>query len=143
MAADPVRIANPCPAMNTLSLHALFAAIVLSASALLAVPARAVDTPAAAGDCLQLASDQQLVRAGASRNVLLRNGQDHYVVHFQDDCSKAAYSRKLSFVTDGQQGRICSAGQTELRTDNGRCTVDRVEAIDEATFKQKVRQRSR
>lgn len=128
--------------MNILPLHALFAAITLAASALLVSPAHAADAPAAAS-CIALGADQQLVRAGASRNVLLRNGQDHYLVHFEEDCAKAAYSRKLTFITDGQAGQVCNAGRTELRTDNGRCTVDRVESIDEATFKQKLRQRSR
>lgn len=131
--------------MNMSPLHTLLATLALAASALLAPSAQAADAPAAAGatDCITLGSDQQLVRAGAARNVLLRNGQDHYLVHFEDDCSKASYSRKLTFITDGQPGQVCSAGRTELRTDNGRCTVARVESIDEATFKQKVRQRSR
>jgi len=139
---DPVRIAIPCPAMNMPSLTALLIALVASASAL---PARAADTPAAANaaDCIQLGGDQQLVRAGASRNILLRNGQDHYVVHFQDNCSAAAHSRKLSFFTDGQQGLLCAAGRSQLRTDANRCTVAQVEPIDEATFKKKARQRSR
>ncbi|WP_315974021.1 hypothetical protein ACMGRF_07865 [Stenotrophomonas sp. EMP41] len=139
---DPVRIAIPCPAMNMPSLTALLIALVASASAL---PARAADTPTAANaaDCIQLGGDQQLVRAGASRNILLRNGQDHYVVHFQDDCSAAGYSRKLSFATDGQQGLLCAAGRSQLLTDSSRCIVSQIEPVDEATFKKKARQRSR
>lgn len=128
--------------MNMPSPTALLIALVASASAL---PVRAANTPAAANaaDCIQLGGDQQLVRAGASRNILLRNGQDHYVVHFQDDCSAAAHSRKLSFFTDGQQGLLCAAARSQLRTDANRCTVAQVEPIDEATFKKKARQRSR
>ncbi|MGE6332498.1 hypothetical protein [Stenotrophomonas sp. NPDC077659] len=130
--------------MNMHSLPALLAALAVSASTLLAMPAHAADAPATGTeDCIQLGSDQQLVRANASRNVLLRNGQDHYVVHFKSDCGKAAYSRKLTFVTDGQQGQICSAGRSELRTDAGGCAIARVEPIDAATFKQKARQRTR
>jgi len=138
---DPVRIAIPCPAMN---MHTLLASLALSAGTLLAMPAHAADVPAAGTeDCIQLGSDLQLVRAGASRNILLRNGQDHYLVHFKDDCSKAGYSRKLTFVTDGEQGQVCGAGRTELRTDGGYCAVASVEPIDAADFKQKARQRSR
>lgn len=130
--------------MNMHSLPALFAALALSAAALSAMPAHAADAPAAGtDDCIQLGSDQQLVRANASRNVLLRNGQDHYVVHFESDCGKAAYSRKLAFVTDGQEGRVCSAGRTELRMEGAACSVARIEPIDAATFKQKARQRTR
>ncbi|WP_332454997.1 hypothetical protein [Stenotrophomonas sp. WZN-1] len=148
---DPARVAaswepiqsgspSPCPAMNMLPLTALLVAVVASASA---SPARAADTPSAASNCVQLGSDQQLVRAGASRNILLRNGQDHYVVHFQDDCSAAGYSRKLSFSTEGQQGLLCTAGRSQLQTDSSRCTVAQIEPVDAATFKKKARQRSR
>ena len=128
--------------MNMLPLTALLVALAVSASAL---PAHAADAPAAANaaDCIQLGSDQQLVRAGASRNILLRNGQDHYLVHFQDDCSAAGYSRKLSFATDGQQGLLCAAGRSQLNTDSSRCIVSQLEPVDEATFKKKARQRSR
>lgn len=128
--------------MNMLPLTALLVALAVSASAL---PAHAADAPAAANaaDCIQLGSDQQLVRAGASRNILLRNDQDHYLVHFQDDCSAAGYSRKLSFATDGQQGLLCAAGRSQLNTDSSRCIVSQIEPVDEATFKKKARQRSR
>jgi hypothetical protein len=71
--------------MNMLPLTALLVAVAASASA---SPVRAAE-PLHAGDCIQLGSDQQMVRAGVSRNILLRNGQDHYVVHFQSDCSAA------------------------------------------------------
>jgi len=134
--------------MKMHSLPTLFAALALSAGTLLATPAHAADAPpAGTGACIQLESDLQLVRAGASRNILLRSGQDHYVVHFKDDCSKAGYSRKLTFVTDGEQGQVCGAGRTELRTelrtDGGYCAVASAEPIDATAFKQKARQRSR
>lgn len=131
--------------MNMLPLHALFAAALLSACALLAQPAHAADAPAtaAAEDCVQLGQDQQIIRAGADRDVLLRNGQDHYVVHFADDCTRASHSRRLSLRTGDDEGRICSAGASVLRTDSGSCSITRIEAIDAAAFKQKVRQRSR
>lgn len=128
--------------MNMPALSVLLAALAASAASLAVTPAHAADPPSAsASDCLQLGSDQQLVRGGASSNVLLRNGQDHYVVHFQNDCSAAARSRKLSFVTEGEQGRLCASGRSDLLTDSGRCKVARIETIDEATFKQKARQR--
>lgn len=126
--------------MNMLPLTALLVALAVSASA---APVHTADTLSTSSDCVQLGSDQQLVRAGASRNILLRNGQDHYVVHFQDDCSAAGYSRKLSFATDGQQGLLCAAGRSQLLTDSSRCIVSQIEPVDEATFKKKARQRSR
>ena len=126
--------------MNMLPLTALLVALAVSAGA---APVHAADTLSTSSDCVQLGSDQQLVRAGASRNILLRNGQDHYVVHFQDDCSAAGYSRKLSFATDGQQGLLCAAGRSQLLTDSSRCIVSQIEPVDEATIKKKARQRSR
>lgn len=126
--------------MNMLTLTALLVAVATSASA---SPVRAAEPPSTASDCIQLGSDQQIVRAGVSRNILLRNGQDHYVVHFQNDCSTAGYSRKLSFITEGQQGLLCSAGRSQLRTDADHCRVAQIEPIDEATFQNKARQRGR
>ena len=125
--------------MNMLPLTALLVAVAASASA---SPARAADTPSTS-DCVQLGSDQQIVRAGVSRNILLRNGQDHYVVHFQNDCSTAGYSRKLSFFTEGQPGLLCGAGRSQLRTDADHCRVAQIEPIDAATFQKKARQRGR
>lgn len=126
--------------MNMLPLTALLVAVAASASA---PPARAADTPSTTRDCVQLGSDQQIVRAGVSRNILLRNGQDHYVVHFQNDCSTAGYSRKLSFFTEGQPGLLCDAGRSQLRTDSDHCRVAQIEPIDAATFNKKARQRGR
>ncbi len=125
--------------MNMLPLTALLVAVAASASA---SPARAADTPSTS-DCVQLGSDQKIVRAGVSRNILLRNGQDHYVVHFQNDCSTAGYSRKLSFFTEGQPGLLCGAGRSQLRTDADHCRVAQIEPIDAATFQKKARQRTR
>ncbi|HDS1102488.1 MULTISPECIES: hypothetical protein [Stenotrophomonas] len=124
--------------------HPLLCSLFLSASLLSAASAQAADAPAAATTaCIQLGSDQQMVRAGVTRDVLLRNGQDHYVVHFQRDCTAAARSRTLSFATEGQQNLLCSDGRSTLRTDTERCAVARVEHIDPASFARKARQRRR
>ena len=48
--------------MNMLTLTALLVAVATSASA---SPVRAAEPPSTASDCIQLGSDQQIVRAGA------------------------------------------------------------------------------
>ncbi|MEG0191685.1 MAG: hypothetical protein RR831_17180 [Stenotrophomonas sp.] len=145
VASDPVRIATPAPAMNMSPLPAGFAALALVAAALIAPATQAADTPSAsAGDsCIALSEDQQIVRAGADRDVLLRNGDQHYRVVFTSSCSSAVTSRRLAFETQGESNQLCGGSRSELKTDRASCTVERIEPLEATTFKRMARQRSR
>lgn len=131
--------------MNVTSLPAGFAALVLSTAALIAPAARAADTPSAsAGDsCIALSEDQQIVRAGADRDVLLRNGDQHYRVVFKASCNGAVTSRRLAFETQGESNQLCAGSRSVLKTDRASCTVERIEPLEAATFQRMARQRSR
>ncbi|MDT9580633.1 hypothetical protein B0X78_16880 [bacterium AM6] len=131
--------------MNVTSLPAGFAALVLSTAALIAPAAQAADTPSAsAGDsCIALSEDQQIVRAGADRDVLLRNGDQHYRVVFKASCSSAVTSRRLAFETQGESNQLCAGSRSALKTDRASCTVERIEPLEAATFQRMARQRSR
>lgn len=131
--------------MNMSSLPAGFAALALITSALIAPVAQAADTPpATTGDsCIALSEDQQIVRAGADRDVLLRNGDQHYRVVFTRTCSSAVTSRRLAFETQGESNQLCGDSRSELKTDRASCTVDRIEPLEAATFKRMARQRGR
>ena len=116
------------------TLIALCLLVVSSAAATAsAQTAPAAATPAAS-DCITLSSDQQLVRKGADRSILLRNGTDHYIVHFQNSCSQAGFSRKLEFATPSNEGQLCGARASKLRTDTGSCDVARLEPISAEAF---------
>ncbi|MGG6341877.1 hypothetical protein ACQ5SA_01350 [Stenotrophomonas indicatrix] len=130
--------------MNTSSLPAGFAALALVAAALIAPVARAADSPSATtGDsCIALSEDQQIVRAGADRDVLLRNGDQHYRVVFTNSCKSAVTSRRLAFETQGESNQLCDGSRSELKTDRANCAVERIEPLEAATFKRMARQRS-
>ncbi len=121
--------------MKTVSLLSLLALAGAATSAHAAEPA------AAGSDCITLSSDQQIVRANASRDVLLRNGDQHFVVRFNGTCSSAAISPKLDFVTRGRDGQLCGAGASSLRTNVQSCTVAAVEPISAEQFASKARAR--
>lgn len=93
----------------------------------------------AGSDCIPLSSDQQLVRKGADRSILLRNGSDHYIVHFVSSCSSAAYSKKLDFVTRGNEGQLCGGRASKLRTDSASCDVAKLEPITAEAFEARAR----
>jgi len=145
VAPDPVRIATPAPAMNMPSLPTGFAALALITAALVAPAAQAADTaPATTGDsCIALSENQQIVRAGADRDVLLRNGDQHYRVVFTASCSSAVTSRRLAFETQGQSNQLCGGARSELKTDRASCTVERIEPLEATAFNRIARQRSR
>jgi hypothetical protein len=119
----------------------LITACLLAACSLVGT-ASAQTAPAAAppgSDCVALSSDQQLVRKGADRSILLRNGSDHYIVHFAGSCSSAGFSRKLAFVTPGQDGQLCGARASKLRTDTQSCDVTTLEPITAEAFASRAR----
>lgn len=97
--------------------------------------------PAAATGCVPLSSDQQVVRNRADRDVLLRSGDQHYLVRFERSCSSAAMSQKLEFVTPGQDGQLCGAGVSKLHTSTQSCAVAAVEPLSADDFARKARAR--
>lgn len=96
-------------------------------------------TAAAGAECITLSSDHQVVRKDADQSVLLRNGSDHYVVRFASSCSSASRSRKLEFSTPSQEGQLCGAGASALRTDSQSCTVTALEPISAQVFARRAR----
>lgn len=120
--------------MKTLFTLSLLLASSITGSVLAQTP----DTSSATG-CIALSSDHQVVRKDADQSVLLRNGSDHYLVRFTRSCSSAARSRKLEFSTPAQQGQLCGAGGSALRTDSQSCQVASVEPISAELFARRSR----
>lgn len=137
---DPIQSGSPPLPRHEPS--SLLVPLALSAIPLLASPAHAADTPPA--QCVSLTGEQQIVRAGADKNILLRSGEDHYVVHFRNSCPSAVLATRLGFKTDGKEaGELCSEGRSALDTGRGSCEVARIEPIDAERFKREARRRSR
>ncbi|WP_312238188.1 hypothetical protein [Stenotrophomonas sp.] len=120
--------------MKTLSLLSLLVA------ACTAVAAHAAE-PAPAAACITLGADQQIVRANANSDVLLRNGDQHYLVRFTSSCTSAALSPTLEFVTHDRAGELCSGGVSSLRTKSQTCAVSAVESISAKEFATRARAR--
>jgi len=97
--------------------------------------------PAAPADCIALSSDHQVVRNRADRDVLLRNGDQHYLVRFDRSCSSAAMSPKLDFATPGQDGQLCGGGMSKLHTNTQSCDISAVEPLTAEQFNRKARAR--
>lgn len=138
LVAGPLRIATPAPAMKSLTLSLLIASACLAPSAHAAEPAAA-----SASECITLSTDQQVVRAGAERDMLLRNADQHYIVRFKDNCSSVAQSRTFSFVTPDREGQLCGGGVSSVVTKSQKCEVAALESITPAQFSARARARAR
>lgn len=122
--------------MKTLSLLTLLACTGLATAAQAAEPLSAADAA-----CITLSTDQQIVRAGADRNILLRNADQHYIVHFKDSCTSAARTSDLRFATPERDGQLCGGGVSSLRTKSQKCVVSEVETITAQEFSSRARAR--
>lgn len=128
--------------MNMIPFQGLLAASLLACSLGLAALAHAADTTPAR--CVPLTGDQQIVRAGADKNVLLRSGADHYIVHFRNSCQSAVLATRIGFKTDGAEAsELCDGGRSQLDTGRGSCEVSSIEPIDAQKFTREARRRSR
>jgi len=108
----------------------LFVAAMLAGSAF---AANAADNTVVK-DCIDLGSDQEIVRSGGAQSFALRDGGDHYLVSFKGNCSSLATARKISIVDqEGTANRLCPQ-HTKVKTDRDNCSVGQVQAIDAEDF---------
>ncbi|WP_414494731.1 hypothetical protein [Stenotrophomonas maltophilia] len=125
--------------MNALLPHVLLPAVLLASlplSASAAEPAK----PTAPADCIAVGADSDIRASSTEREVLLRDGDNHYRVHLQKRCLGAAASASYVFFTPNTPERICGDARSTLRTDSNHCGVTRIEPIDAATFKRLAQQ---
>lgn len=123
--------------MKTLSLLSLLICACFATAARAAEPAPATDSAA----CITLSPDQQIVRAGADRDILLRNADQHYIVRFKDSCTSAAQTSDLRFLTPERDGQLCGGGVSSLRTKTQKCAISEVEQITPQQFGARARAR--
>ncbi len=88
--------------------------------------------------CVDLGADQEIVRAGGSRSMLVRDADQHYLVTFRDDCGSLAMTSSVRIVSEGSEGRLCPTGSV-VKTKRDNCVVRGVETIDAEQFTNRKR----
>lgn len=126
-------------AMNSRRPLPLLAAL---AVAIAPFAALAASTGEAITDCVDLGSDQEIVRAGGGQQFFLRNGDDHYRVSFQRTCDSITMTSRVEISTEGQPNRLCAAG-TRVKTTRDTCRVGAVEAVTAEEFATRKKRASR
>ncbi len=125
--------------MNALLPHVLLPAVLL-VSLPLSAPAAEPARPSTAAECIALGTSGDIRPSSTEREVLLRDGNNHYRVHLQKRCLGAAASASYVFFTPGTPEQICGDARSTLQTDSNHCTVTRIEPVDVATFKRLAQQ---
>ena len=95
-----------------------------------------------ATECVDLGSDQEIVRAGSGQQIFLRDGQAHYRISFARACDSIQLTPSIKISTDGQDNRLCPSG-TKVRTKQANCAVDAVELISAEEFAKRKKRSSR
>ncbi|AIL09014.1 hypothetical protein U0039_11920 [Stenotrophomonas maltophilia] len=125
--------------MNALLPHVLLPAVLLVSLPLAAFAAES-SKPSNASECIALGANRDIRPSSTEREVLLRDGDNHYRVHLQKRCLGAAASASYVFFTPSTPERICGDARSTLKTDSNHCTVTRIEPIDAATFRRLAQQ---
>ncbi len=112
----------------------------LLAATLLCAAALAADAAVAAplSDCVELGADKEIVRAGSTRSMLLRDSDSHYKLTFRGDCGSLPLTSTIRISAEGTENRLCPT-QTLVRTKREDCQVGSVETIDAQEFANRKR----
>lgn len=95
-----------------------------------------------ATECVDLGSDQEIVRAGSGQQIFLRDGQTHYRIGFARACDSIQMTSSVKISTDGQENRLCPSG-TKVRTKEANCAVNALEVISAEEFDKRKKRGSR
>ena len=113
---------------------------------LLALALAIVPSAAFAGeaiiDCVDLGTDQEVVRAAGGQQFFLRNGGDHYRVAFQHSCDSILLTPRIDISTEGQANRLCGSG-TRVKTSRDTCRVASVETMTAEEFAKRKKRAAR
>ncbi|MBX9401505.1 hypothetical protein K4L06_09285 [Lysobacter sp. BMK333-48F3] len=82
-------------------------------------------------ECTKLNSTSQMARARGA--VLIKHGDERYLLHLAKECSDVASARHLRVVTGGDEHLMCPQG-SEVASPSRRCAVTSVEKVDAAEF---------
>ena len=82
-------------------------------------------------ECTKLNSQSQLARARGA--VLIKHGEERYLLRLAKGCDSVASARRLRIVTGGTEHLMCPQG-SEVVSASRRCAVTAVEKIDPAEF---------
>ncbi|SDQ65702.1 hypothetical protein SAMN05428982_1993 [Pseudoxanthomonas sp. CF385] len=93
-------------------------------------------------ECVDLGSDQEIVRAGNGQQIFLRDGQTHYRIGFARSCDSIQMTSSVKIVTDGQENRLCPSG-SKVRTKETNCAVSALEVISAEEFAKRKKRGTR
>ena len=82
-------------------------------------------------ECTKLNAKSQLARARGA--VLIRHGDERYLLRLAKECSRVTAARQLRIVGGGAEHVLCPQG-SEVVSPSRRCAVTSVETIDAAEF---------
>ena len=82
-------------------------------------------------ECTKLNSQSQLARARGA--VLIKHGDERYLLHLAKECDSVAGARHLRISTDGTDHLMCPQ-RSEVVSPSRRCAVTSIEKIDAAEF---------
>lgn len=90
-------------------------------------------------ECVELGGGHKVSRYG-SQFVLVEDGDARYRVSVDSDCDVLSLATRIELSTDGEEGRVCPSG-SQVKTNNGECSVALVERIDAQTHARYLRRR--
>lgn len=93
-------------------------------------------------ECVDLGSDQEIVRAGSGQQIFLRDGQTHYRIGFARTCNSIQVTSSIKIRAEGQENRLCPSG-TKVITREANCDVSVVEPISAEEFTKRKKRASR
>ncbi|MBD9477472.1 hypothetical protein [Pseudoxanthomonas sp. PXM02] len=92
-------------------------------------------------DCVDLGNDQEILR-DSGQQFSLRNGGDHYRVHFQRRCDSILIASRVDILSQDKTSRLC-ATDTRVKTGRETCHVASVETMTAEEFARQKRRASR
>ncbi|MGY1408303.1 MULTISPECIES: hypothetical protein [unclassified Luteimonas] len=89
-------------------------------------------------DCVSLSSAHQGTRGAEAKQLLLKDGDEHYRVAFNGSCQAMARSSKVQVQTNGQANLLCPTGSS-VHAANRSCDVHSVDLIDATAYERQAR----
>lgn len=123
----PIRIATSPATMNFT--HCLATTLLALSAAPLAHAAVSAQDDKNLPSCIHLGPEQQIIRTGGAQQFQLRNGNELYLVSLTHSCSGLPQASKGMIERDGLPHMLCQRG-SQLKTDRGTCTIQRVQSIE-------------
>lgn len=88
-------------------------------------------------ECVDLKPGFEMARYG-SQYLLVKDGQDHYRLGFDGNCSALTLATRFEISAGKQPNRLCPT-ETRVKTKRDRCNVREVRPVDAAEYERYAR----